>query len=108
MSEDLGEYINSELYCTNCGRLVLVKMSRFDSGNLTITCPVCDHEHYRYVEKGIITEDRWRSSAGMQTIQATVWVTSSTDSTTATASDIHGFYSQSWLNSSASTTSSTW
>lgn len=99
----LEEYINSELHCTNCGRTVHIRMSRFDTGNLTIECPICDHEHFRYVEDGIITEDRWRSSA-MTVYSMTAWVSSSSAGTT-TASDTHGFCGTLWSNSS---TSGTW
>jgi len=105
MSEHpLEEYINSELHCTNCGRTVHIRMSRFDTGNLTIDCPICDHEHFRYVVDGIITEDRWRSSA-MQVYSTTAWVSTVSTTSTTTASDTHGFYGDSWTNSS---TSGTW
>ena len=104
---DMNDHINSELYCTNCGKLVHVRMSKFDTGNLTIECPLCGHEHYRFVEDGIITEDRWRSSSQYATITAHTWTSSATDSsggTTASTSDTGGFLAYSWSNTDSSGT----
>lgn len=58
-----------DLHCTNCGRHVQFDMDFGLDGNHEITCPECEHVHYRVVEGGRITEDRWRSS--MQTYVVT-------------------------------------
>lgn len=53
-----------ELQCTNCGRFVRFDMDFGLDGNHEIACPECYHIHYRVVRNGLITEERWRSSAG--------------------------------------------
>lgn len=90
-----------ELYCHACGKYV-----RFDApdtdGRLIIECPNCGHEHYRIIENGIITEERWGSAnRNMPTMYATA-VSSATTSYIAYASAgtaTNTFIAQSWLNS---------
>jgi hypothetical protein len=53
-----------ELQCTNCGKYVRFDMDFGLDGNHEITCPLCQHIHYRVVKNGKITEERWNSSAG--------------------------------------------
>lgn len=66
MSElDLRDRHSAPLSCTSCRQVVRVSIDRHATGNLTIKCPNCGHNHYRYCKDGVITEDRWRSSAQM-------------------------------------------
>jgi len=114
--EEPERMIMSPLGCTNCRQWVRVRISNKATGNLTIVCPDCKHEHYRYCENGEITEDRWRSSARM--IQpGSGWFTTGTatystmdavytmnvDSTAATATggSASVFLRQSWSDSSS-------
>lgn len=53
-----------ELQCTNCGHFVRFDMDFGLDGNHEITCPDCQHVHYRVVRNNRITEERYRSSAG--------------------------------------------
>jgi hypothetical protein len=80
------------LHCTNCGRTVRFTMNFGLDGNHEIECPGCHHIHYRVVQGGKITEERWRSS------MPTYCVTSVTADTTATS-----FYTYA-VNSTASST----
>ena len=64
MSEvDLAEHHAAPMDCTHCDQRVVVRINRHATGNLTIRCPQCGHEHFRYCQNGEITEDRWRSAA---------------------------------------------
>jgi len=33
------------------------------SGNFTVICGNCGHEHYRYIKNGVVTEDRHNNAA---------------------------------------------
>jgi hypothetical protein len=94
---------SAPLSCTNCRQVVKVSIDRHATGNLTIVCPNCEHEHYRYCENGMITEDRWRSSAPM--ISAAYYSTSaSTDTMTFTSSGTaSSFVRDSWYNTDNNT-----
>ena len=85
----------SDVYCTNCTRQFVAILDLSLNGNHEITCPHCQHVHYRVVRDGVVTEDRWRSSAGPNYVAATsiafVNVSFSTTSTITTSS---------WLNRS--------
>jgi len=48
------------------------------NGNHEIECPHCGHIHYRVVEDGRVTDDRYRSSMGM--VQANTWTGSTANS----------------------------
>lgn len=103
MSElDLRDRISAPLNCTNCRQVVTVSIDRHATGNLTVVCPRCGHEHYRYVENGVITEDRWRSSA--QTISYSSYSTSATSSTCSYATSTAAFLQDAWFNTSSSGT----
>lgn len=100
---DLQDRHSATLGCTNCRQMVRVSINRHATGNLTITCPNCGHEHYRYCENGVITEDRWRSSAQMVSIS--YYSTSAT--ATATYTDTNTNAASSFLQSSWQSTDST-
>lgn len=99
MSEemDLQDRHSVPLACTNCRQMVRVSIDRHATGNLTIVCPKCGHEHYRYCENGVITEDRWRSSARM--ISINYYSTSATTGTATYTSAGSAFLQSSWQNS---------
>ena len=98
MSEDmdLQDRHSAPLRCTNCGQSVRESIDRHATGNLTITCPNCGHEHYRYCVDGEITEDRWRSSAQM--IPTYYYSATATSYTTTATSSASSFITASWYN----------
>lgn len=54
--------MRSDVYCTNCGGRFIATLDLSLNGNHEITCPHCQHVHYRVVRDGVVTEGRWRSS----------------------------------------------
>lgn len=95
---------SAPLSCTNCQQVVRVSIDRQATGNLTIVCPNCEHEHYRYVIDGVITEDRWRSSAQM--IPSYYYSATTSADSTATSYTTAGsaFLQSSWYNSDSTST----
>lgn len=61
----------SNVWCTNCQRQFIAELDLALNGNHEITCPFCRHIHYRVVRDGVVTEDRYRSSAGFTYIAST-------------------------------------
>jgi len=97
MVVDLQDRHSAPLECTSCRQTVRVSIDRHATGNLTIKCPNCGHEHYRYCVNGVITEDRWRSSAWMVSVS---YYSVSATSGTATDPSTGSSYLQSlWYNS---------
>ena len=69
----------TEMYCHDCRNNFTAELDMDINGNHEIECPHCGHVHYRVVEDGRVTDDRYRSSMGM--VQANTWtVTSSSGS----------------------------
>lgn len=99
-----------ELYCHNCDKYVQFDIDVSLNGNHEIVCPNCGHIHYRVVQNGRITSERWNSS--LPTYQVSYTTSSSTSTyvsytnnlTTASSSndDIHMFLYTSWMNATAS------
>jgi len=56
---------NQELYCHACKGYVQFKLDMELDGKHTLNCPNCGHEHFRFVEKGKITDKRWKSSGAV-------------------------------------------
>lgn len=101
-----GEYgvQRQDLHCTNCGRHVQFNMDFGLDGNHEITCPDCGHIHYRVVQNGRITEERWNSSmvtyytTAVTSTATTYYVTSLDNSTSATGT---AFLHDLWLQGGA-------
>jgi hypothetical protein len=53
-----------EFNCTNCGWFNYPMLSDSLSGNYTIRCGHCNHEHYRVILDGVVTEDRHDKARG--------------------------------------------
>ena len=51
-----------EFQCTNCTWFNYPMLSEAMSGNYTIKCGHCNHEHYRVIKDGVVTEDRHSAS----------------------------------------------
>ena len=86
-----------ELYCHGCGNYVQFDVDMSLNGNHELTCPVCGHIHYRVVQNGRITEERWRSSMQTYTVSA-YSITYTTASTYDTSTSSSPFLYESWLN----------
>jgi DNA-directed RNA polymerase subunit RPC12/RpoP len=54
----------NEVYCMECKKYFRFRISEEESGNLEIPCKNCGHMHFRVVEEGRITGDRWALDAG--------------------------------------------
>jgi hypothetical protein len=85
-----------ELWCHNCSRYVQFSVDLELNGRHIIKCPNCDHEHYRVVNKGVITEERWGSSNNIPTYFVTNTTFSMISITSSTATNIN-FYA--WTGS---------
>lgn len=88
--------IRTDVWCTNCQRRFLAELNLELNGNHRIACPLCQHIHYRVVKDGVVTEDRWRSSAG-PTFTATTY-NFQVNYNYSTSSTGSYFLSNSWLN----------
>lgn len=94
--------MRSEVWCTNCSQQFIMELDLELNGNHEITCPLCQHIHYRVVENGVVTEERYRSSAG-----PTYTATTSTNFTVQFRVNANTSFqlNNSWLNSSSITLS---
>lgn len=85
----------STVYCTNCRGEFIAVLDLALNGNHEITCPLCQHVHYRVVSDGVVTEDRWLSSAGPIYV-----VTTSTTPVNLTFNSTTTLTASAWLNRS--------
>jgi len=58
------------LYCHGCDTSFTVEFDYSLNGNHEVKCPNCGHIHYRVIENGEVTGDRYRSSMQMYTYPA--------------------------------------
>lgn len=85
---------NQELFCHNCEKYVRFQLDEEVEGQHIIKCPECGHEHYRYVNNGIISDTRW-GSANRQTIP-TYYATSISVSSTSWQTNPYSQTASSW------------
>ncbi len=54
-----------EFQCTHCSGYNYPMLSDAMNGNYTLICgnPDCKHEHYRFIEDGVVTGDRHNEAA---------------------------------------------
>lgn len=71
---------NTTLHCHECGSDFTAELDMNINGNHEIECPNCGHIHYRIVEDGRVTGERYRSS--MPTYTANTHIGTGTSSTT--------------------------
>jgi hypothetical protein len=88
--------VSSRLYCHDCNGWFTARLDMNLTGNHEIVCPNCKHIHYRVVEKGEVTGERYQSS--MQTY----YVSGSSYSTTAGTGGV--LYFDSWASTTATGT----
>jgi len=57
-----------EFYCDvaggGCSKYFLTYLRENFYGNYTIQCPACNHHHFRFIDMGLVTQDRHDSRAG--------------------------------------------
>ncbi len=53
-----------EFYCSNCKKYFLTYLRNNFKGNYTIQCPGCKHHHFRFVDAGLVTDQRCNDKAG--------------------------------------------
>jgi len=95
-----------EIYCHDCGNYVQFDLDINMNGNHVLNCPVCNHEHCRVVDNGVITDRRW-DSRNRDDSYYVISSSSITYSSTSTYSRYSGGSSMydSWLNTTTSSTS---
>ena len=94
-----GGLQRTEIHCHNCSKNFVAELDFDVNGNHEIVCPVCDHIHYRTIKNGLITGDRYSSSAE-QTVRVegrSVWQSSVIKAKTSTVAH---FLRERWLNRS--------
>lgn len=58
------EEVRTSLYCHECGKNFIALIDYRLDGNHKIECAHCGHDHWRVIQKGKVTDDRWGSSYG--------------------------------------------
>lgn len=101
---------SQELHCHNCNRYVQFPLDLSMDGQYVLNCPNCNHQHYRVVNKGVISEVRWGTDPSQMQSTPPGWITilnatSTTASVDTSSSSASQILNQSWLNSSTSVTS---
>ena len=84
----------TELYCHGCNNEFTAELDMDINGNHEIECPYCGHIHYRVVEDGQVTDDRYRSSMGM--VRAPTFASSNSNNASS------AFLCQAWSDTSSS------
>lgn len=67
----------TDMYCHECKNDFLAELDYGLNGNHEIVCPHCKHIHYRVIEDGEVTSERYKSSMGM-IYTCNTWTTNST------------------------------
>ena len=57
--DPIGLKVQVEFWCGECRHYIYVTMNTTLAGNHIMVCPSCGHRHYRVVQDGIITSDRF-------------------------------------------------
>jgi len=99
--------VRSELWCHGCDSYVQFTLDDSLDGNHKIVCPKCGHGHFRVIENGEITGDRYNPycknvyyTTQVNYTNASTYVTYSSGATTAAAGST--FTYQSWMNTTSS------
>ena len=97
--------IRQELYCHGCNQYVQFDIDVSLSGNHTIVCPKCGHDHYRVVRNGKVTDIRWND--GIPVSSTTNYIATNLSTSTASSYDSYNgttagssnyLIYQSWMN----------
>jgi len=84
----------TEMFCHDCRNDFTAELDMDINGNHEIECPHCGHIHYRVVEDGRVTDDRYRSSMGI--VQANAYTM------TASSNNSNVYLQQSWASTDSS------
>ena len=71
-----------EVYCHHCDSYISFIVDLEVSGRYVVNCPKCNHEHFRIVENGRVTANRWTNHP---TIETDAKIYSPNDYTTCTS-----------------------
>lgn len=88
----------TDLHCHNCSKGFIAELDFSIEGNHKIICPRCGHIHYRLIQQGKITEERWWS--GYETIEVSPQCTWTPSVIKQECSVAAQFLRDSWLNRS--------
>lgn len=95
-----GGVQRSFIDCHNCHKEFVAELDLDISGNYTIECAHCGHEHLRVIKDGKISEGRWGSSDKSTRVSGrSVWKSNVIKATTST---VAWHIRERWLNRSAS------
>ena len=88
--------IRTDINCTNCYKNFIAEIDFSIDGNHTINCPHCNHEHYREIKDGKVTDIRWSSQSNQIKVPPQcVWKSEKEPIVTSTAGH---FIREMWLN----------
>lgn len=65
--------VNTPLDCHVCSKNFIAKLDYDIDGNHKIICPYCGHVHWRKIEKGVVTSDRWGSGGTVEVTTERSW-----------------------------------
>ena len=89
--------VRTDMHCHNCHKGFVAEIDYDVTGEFKIHCPHCDHQHWRVVKDGVMTDQRWgEGDNGQQrNICVKVWKHPKFEAKTSTASE---FIRNRWLN----------
>lgn len=93
-----GGLQRTDIHCHECNKNFVAELDFGLDGNHVIECAYCGHEHYRKIERGVITDVRWDSQRDSNCHKAkSVWKPSVIKIPTSTVAI---FIRDLWLNRS--------
>lgn len=87
--------MRTDLFCTECNKTFIANLDLAIEGNHVIHCPYCDHIHYRKIEAGKVTSDRWDSKTKIKIEGVKTWKHSTLNIKTQTTCS---FLKEKWLD----------
>lgn len=64
-TEEKGK-VRTDMFCHECHKNFVAMLDLSQDGTHVLICPTpgCAHEHFRVIENGVVTGERWQSSGG--------------------------------------------
>lgn len=88
----------TDIHCHSCTNTFIAQLDFSIDGNHVIECPYCQHEHFRVIKAGHITDDRWDPKEQRIDVEARcVW---KSNVLRVQMSSVSAFLRDSWLNRS--------
>jgi DNA-directed RNA polymerase subunit RPC12/RpoP len=85
----------TDLFCHACNKNFIATLDFSLQGNHAVECPHCGHLHYRKIENGVVTSQRYDSDSNTHHVpKRHVWKSTTQPMTTSVA---HAFIRQRWL-----------